>query len=87
MTASRVNSFRDTRNYTKQIDLTEEGVVGRNFCVFRDLGSIERVVAVLGLPRLASRLGWLRTRDLHNLYFLSWRWAFLFQQYSTFALS
>jgi hypothetical protein len=27
MTVSRVNQFRDTRNYTKQIDRTEEGVV------------------------------------------------------------
>jgi hypothetical protein len=87
MTVSRVNQFRDTQNYTKQIDHTEEGVVSCHFCVFHDLGSIERVIAILVLPRLVSRLGWLRTRDLHNLYFLSWRWAFLFQQYSTFALS
>jgi hypothetical protein len=74
---SRVNQFRDTQNYTKQIDHTEEGVVGCHFCVLRDLGSIERVVAVLVLPRLASRLGWLR-RNLRNLYFLSQRRAFLF---------
>jgi hypothetical protein len=87
MAVSRVNQFRDTQNYTKQTDRTEEGVVSCHFCVFRDLGSIERVVAILVLPRLASRLGWLRTRDLRNLYFLNQRRAFPFRRHSTFALS